>query len=214
MSRRGRAALPLLAVALVVAPVIGCGDRGDGRALPAATEAAPAPTTTSDEAAGAPVATRPAGLDALDPPAGAAPTALRIDGIGVDAEVVPVGVAADGSMEVPAADQVGWYRYGPVPGAAGSAVLAAHVDYDGRRGAFFDLSALRPGDAVVVDGPDGTRRYRVTETRQVAKADLAASGVFDRSGEPRLALITCGGDFDATARSYRDNVVVQAVPEA
>ena len=31
-------------------------------------------------------------------------------------------------------------------------------------------------------------------------------------GVPRLVLITCGGPFDQVRRSYRDNLVVYAVP--
>ena len=34
--------------------------------------------------------------------------------------------------------------------------------------------------------------------------------VFGPSPEPLLRLITCGGTFDRSRRSYRDNVVVTA----
>ena len=37
---------------------------------------------------------------------------------------------------------VAWYRYGPTPGAPGSAVLAGHVDWHGVPGIFFHLSEL------------------------------------------------------------------------
>jgi hypothetical protein len=36
--------------------------------------------------------------------------------------------------------------------------------------------------------------------------------LFSGTGAPRLTLITCGGSFDAARRSYRENVVVTAVP--
>jgi sortase (surface protein transpeptidase) len=141
------------------------------------------------------------------------PAALRLPSIGVDAVIRPVGVEPDGEMEVPDATDVGWYRFGPTPGATGSAVLAAHVDYDGRRGAFFELRELAPGDAVEVTMADGSvQQYQVEEVVQIAKGDLRTSGVFDRTGPARLALITCGGAFDAEVRSYRDNVVAYAVP--
>ncbi len=47
---------------------------------------------------------------------------------------------------------------------------------------------------------------------RVDKARLPVDSLFDRRGGPRLTLVTCGGEFDQQARSYRDNVVVVAVP--
>jgi hypothetical protein len=147
-------------------------------------------------------------------PAPAVPVRLRIGAIGVDAPVVPVGVEPNGDMEVPGASDVGWYRFGPTPGATGSAVLAAHVDYDGRPGAFFALRQIRPGSPIEVDfGPGGVRRFRAVRSERVAKTSLPTGDVFSRDGAPRLALITCGGAFDQSARSYADNVVVFAEPQ-
>jgi sortase (surface protein transpeptidase) len=116
-------------------------------------------------------------------------------------------------MEVPGAVEVGWYRYGPAPGSSGSAVLAAHVDYEGREGAFFRLRELRPGAEVEVTAKAGaSRRFRVTEVVRYPKDELPDDRVFGRDGGPRLALVTCGGEFDRSARTYRDNVVAFAEP--
>jgi len=35
--------------------------------------------------------------------------------------------------------------------------------------------------------------------------------LFARTGQPRLTLITCGGAFNRTTRSYDNNIVVTAV---
>ncbi|MBC8092483.1 MAG: class F sortase, partial [Pseudonocardia sp.] len=51
----------------------------------------------------------------------------------------------------------------------------------------------------------------VSEIQQVTK-DALPAGLFDTGGERRLALVTCGGSFDRDARSYRDNLIVWAVP--
>ena len=56
-----------------------------------------------------------------------------------------------------------------------------------------------------------TRSYRVTSLRRVRKAALP-TGIFTRSGERRLVLVTCGGPFDTRTKRYRDNVIVTAVP--
>ena len=94
----------------------------------------------------------------------------------------------------------------------GSAVLAAHVDYDGRRGAFFRLRELSVGAEVRVDLDDGSAlTFVVRSLDQVAKDQLDPR-LFARDGAPRLALITCGGSFDRDERSYRDNIVAIAEP--
>lgn len=142
------------------------------------------------------------------------PSRLRIAALGIDAPVVGLGVASTGAMEVPPdADTVAWYGYGPSPGQPGSAVLAAHVDYNGREGVFFRLRDLRAGDMVIVDFADGgSRTFVVRERASVAKEALPVDELFRREGRRALTLITCGGDFNPATRSYRDNVIVRAVP--
>ena len=66
-----------------------------------------------------------------------------------------------------------------MPGAAGSAVLAAHVDDDGRRGVSFDLDALEAGDAVRVDFDDGrTLTFDVVRWQRDAKERPPIRGLF------------------------------------
>lgn len=148
-------------------------------------------------------------------PSGVQPSRLLIADLGVDAEVVPVGLEPDGSMEIPGSTQAGWYEpTGILPGhPAGSAVIAAHVDYQGQRGVFFDLRGIAEGSEVVVLGPDRSeRRFKVTERFQVDKDELPAEELFRTGGPPTLTLITCGGAFDRSVRHYEDNIVVRAVP--
>jgi LPXTG-site transpeptidase (sortase) family protein len=143
------------------------------------------------------------------------PVRVRAPAVDLDAAVVAVGVTDDGQMAVPdRVAEVGWYRFGTVPGAAaGSAVLAGHVDDRVQgEGAFADLAGMRPGDGVSVDGPGSTATYRVREARTFAKDTLPVTDLFRESGPPRLVLVTCDGPFDRAARSYRDNLVVLADP--
>ena len=171
------------------------------------TTAAPSTTTTTPPATSTSTSTIP------PRPAPGEPRRLVIADLSVDAPVVPVGLEADGSMEVPPADQVGWYLHGVAPGSdRGSAVLAAHVDYGGRRGVFFDLARLPVGAVVEVTDERGVRRrWSVTERYQVDKDALDIPELFRDSGAPTLTLITCGGAFDRSGRSYEDNVVVRGV---
>jgi sortase (surface protein transpeptidase) len=150
-------------------------------------------------------------VDLSPPPA---PVDIALPSIGVDAPIVPVGVDPDGLMGVPEdVDEVGWYRWGSAPGSGeGTIVLAGHVDSRSQgRGAFFDLRVMQVGDEVTVLDEEGTETtWRVTGRRTYDKASLPVDELYRRDGQPRLLLITCGGDFDADARSYRSNVVVEA----
>jgi LPXTG-site transpeptidase (sortase) family protein len=139
---------------------------------------------------------------------------ITIDAIDVDgAPITPVGVLDNGEMEIPPGSEVGWYRFGPAPGEDGSAVLAAHISFNGRDGVFRHLSRVDPGDLVEISFDDGTAStYEVVETAQYPKDGLPFDRVFSREGDPVLTLITCGGDFNRSIRSYSDNLVAYAVP--
>lgn len=152
-----------------------------------------------------------------EPVVRSAPLAVRIPAIAVDATTVPVGLEGDGSMEIPSdVSTIGWYEpaegLGVVPGQTGTAVLAGHVDSRTQgTGAFYFLRELTVGDSVEIAHEDGSvSTWRITEVVQYAKDSLPIDEVFVWSGAPRLALITCGGPFDWTARSYTDNLVVFA----
>jgi hypothetical protein len=144
------------------------------------------------------------------------PVALEIPALTVDAEVVPVGLEDDGTMEIPEdVATAGWYDLGVAPNAtAGSAVLAGHVDSRTQgRGAFFDLRELDVDDEATVRHEDGTETsWQVTARTSYPKDEAPLAELFAGDGPPRLVLITCGGEFDATARSYDENVVVILEP--
>lgn len=141
------------------------------------------------------------------------PVGLRIGSIDVDSPVVPVGVLDNGEMEIPGAAEVGWYRYGPSPGESGSAVLAAHIAYNGRNGVFRKLDRMQVGDTFEVVYDDGSvSPFVVTEVAHYGKAALPFDRVFAKDGDAELVLITCGGTFNESLRSYEDNFVVYATP--
>ena len=144
----------------------------------------------------------------------AVPTSISIEGIGVTgAPVNDVGVEENGDMEIPGADNVGWYRFNPTPGEPGSSVLAAHISYNGEPGVFRYLDDVEIGERVVVTFDDGTStEFEIIELAQYDKQELPDDRVFAKDGDPVLTLITCGGDFNRSLRSYEDNVVAYAIP--
>lgn len=178
---------------------------------PLATSTTPVPSTETTVAP-KPPPTSTSTSTTIAPAPPAPPTRIRIPAVGIDARVVPVALRLDGQMEVPPAEDVGWYRLGPAPGGAGSSVLAAHIDQAGRRGAFFDLRSVPEGAEVLVDAGGAVQRFTVSAREQVAKADVRLDRYFTATGPARLTLITCGGVFDAGSRHYEDNIIVTAVP--
>jgi LPXTG-site transpeptidase (sortase) family protein len=151
-------------------------------------------------------------LDELAPATVVAPVAIRIPAHDVSSTVVPVGVdEGTGELSVPADPaQVGWYQFGATPGSAGAAVLAGHVDWKGRPGAFLHLDRVQTGERVEIDLGDGTTHaFVVIETHVIAKTELPAD-LFARTGPSTLVLITCGGEFDRSIHRYKQNVVVVA----
>lgn len=153
-------------------------------------------------------------LEGLGEPVGQTPLSISLPALGVErAQIIPVGLEENGELEVPGAETVGWYRFGVgVGGGQGSAVLAAHIAYNGRNGVFVALSESAVGDEVVVSQEGVDLTYRVEEITQYGKLDLPIGELFTETGEEKLVLITCGGSFNPSLQSYDDNVVVVATP--
>ncbi|WP_219905448.1 class F sortase [Actinopolyspora mortivallis] len=142
----------------------------------------------------------------------ARPRAVRIPSIGVEAPVVPLGLNADHTVEVPEDfSRTGWYRHGPTPGEIGSAVILGHVDSHHGPAVFYRLHELRSGDAVRVTRVDGTTAtFRVDAVRQYPKNRFPTNRVYGATDHAALRLITCGGDFNTTTRDYESNIIVYA----
>lgn len=155
-------------------------------------------------------------LDSLATVSGRSPVSLGIESIGVDAPIDGYGIdERTGQMDVPNnVREVGWYEYGPSPGEAGSAVLAAHVDLKSQGpGVFFDLKKLEPGDLLEVSFDDGSvEAFEVRARVTYAKEELPLDVIFSRAGAPVLTLVTCGGGFSPSQETYDSNVVVYATP--
>ncbi|GAA2187055.1 class F sortase [Micromonospora lupini] len=144
-----------------------------------------------------------------------APTTIEIPRIGVDATVLSLGTNPDGTVQVPPleqADKAGWYEPGASPGETGNAVIVGHVD-SAKLGpaVFFDLGSLVPGDTITVRrADDRPATFRVDSVKSYPKTSFPTELVYGPNDRPGLRVVTCGGQFDEVARSYRDNIVVFA----
>lgn len=174
----------------------------------------------------APLGEAPSALDeangAVAAPAapGPAPTTLRIPRLGLTVGLGPLGLDPDGSIQEPPVTRpgdAGWYSLGVRPGDPGPAVILGHVS--GRPegapravpGVFAHLDQLRPGDEVVVDRTEGPpARFVVYDRKTVLKDRFPTQSVYGDTPGPELRLITCGGEFRQSVRSYASNVIVWA----
>lgn len=159
-----------------------------------------------------------AGLDALAVAEPVVPVRISVPDLSIDMSIEAEGLDDDGAMALPDnAATAGWYKFGPgLKAPAGATVIAAHIDsrHDGI-GPFSKLKDAPVGSVVNVTAADGSVvAYTVTEVRSVGKIDAPMAEVFDRSGTPRLTLVTCGGAFDTSTGHYVDNVIVTATPVA
>ena len=142
------------------------------------------------------------------------PTRVDIPAIDVRARLVPVGVASDGAIALPPADQphlAGWYELGVSPGERGRSVIVGHLDsrYSGPA-VFYRLGALRPGDMITVLRRDGVRAtFSVDATALHPRNDFPAAAVHGLGPRPELRLITCGGRYDSQ-RGWTHNIIVSA----
>ncbi|MEV6941283.1 class F sortase [Streptomyces sp. NPDC051172] len=185
-------------------------------ALAALLVACGGPGATTGSATGTPSASAP-------PPAKSAekvsevgrsiPVGLRIPAIGVDTPVMKLGLAADGSVQVPpiaAHDRAGWYEHSPTPGQTGPSVILGHVTVGAYGdGVFRRLGELHRGEKIVTRLENGTAAvFAVTDVRTVSKAHFPSDEVYGNVNRPELRLITCGGE--RTGDGYLDNVIVFA----
>lgn len=147
-------------------------------------------------------------------PAVAVPVRLRIPALHIDSSLQHLDRVADGSVAVPdRPDRAGWFAEGPRPGQPGPAVILGHVDSHTGPGVFLSLARVRRGAVVHVDRADRTTvTFRVTEVSRVPKDRFPTDLVYAPTLEPTLRLVTCGGGFDESQRSYKDNVIVFATP--
>jgi sortase (surface protein transpeptidase) len=138
------------------------------------------------------------------------PSRLIVPALNIDANVQHVGLTEKGNMANPKGfKDVGWYKYGTVPGNLGSAVMAGHLDNGlGLPGVFKHLQDLQPGDDIyTVDSTGGRLHFKVSRIASF-NYDEAPTGVFSNVDEAYLNLITCGGAWIPGLKTYDKRIVV------
>lgn len=222
VSPRHRTRLALVAAALAVLAVLATVVlAGRGSAPPAVADERPAadasrsaPTSTPAPAGGwAPTTPSPDRAGPEQPGPALLPVTVDVPAIEVHSDLLRLGTDATGVLVPPDPyDVAGWFTGGPAPGEVGPAIIAGHVDSRAGPGVFFRLEEMKPGQKIIVTRSDGsTVRFTVRQVERYPKLDFPTQRVYGPTPGHELRLITCGGDFDRSRRSYLDNIVVYAV---
>jgi sortase A len=179
---------PLVVVASVAVSV--------AAAYPISGEVAEVPTPE-------PVAPTPAPVSVFTP------EAMEIPKIGVSAPTTVVWTEPSGRMGSPTNGvDIGWWG-GRRPGE-GNALFAAHFDWQGSPGSFYQLKDLEPGDEVIVTGEGQSQTYRVDWVQIVHRKVETGEILGNTEGRNEITLITCEGFFDRNIGGREDRVVARA----
>lgn len=143
---------------------------------------------------------------------------LAIPSLGIRASLVDVGLEhGSNAMVIPAAELVGHYSLAaPIGAAAGSTLLAGHVNHeDWSPGALWNLSKAQGGAHVYITDAAGKHfTYKITAARTINRQPLPTD-TYAVDGKPQLVIVTCAGKPgpDGKVLNYDQNTIVTAVPE-
>ncbi|MYV39019.1 class F sortase [Streptomyces sp. SID1328] len=145
------------------------------------------------------------------PMARSLPVRVTIPSAGVDTgPVLKLGLAADGTVEVPSvaqASRIGWYSKGVTPGETGPAVLIGHYDTVNGPAVLRNVGQIKQGARITVARADGSSAvFSVRTVEQVDKDAFPTGKVYGDTTRPELRLITCGGAIENGHRP--DNIII------
>lgn len=148
----------------------------------------------------------------------------------VSCPIVPVGIIqATGKDDQPLYDEAGnplytmdtldsekeaaWLETGPSPGEYGNAILNGHITWKKVAGVFSVLKDIQIGENIAVTFEDGSVAYFQVTSRDVFTIDDYPEWVMATdTGDTRMTMITCGGDWNSSAGTHNDRIVVVAKP--
>ncbi len=143
------------------------------------------------------------------------PLRLEIPALKIDAKIQKVGITTKGNMAAPTNfKDVGWYKYGSLPGEAGNAIMAGHVDNGiAFPGVFKHLGELKKGDDIYVKMSDEEIIHYVVTGSAIYDYDDKLESIISPENVHSLKLITCTGRILLSKRTHASRLVVTAVEE-
>ncbi|MEV1289701.1 class F sortase [Micromonospora sp. NPDC049679] len=142
------------------------------------------------------------------------PAAISIPDLQLRAAVHSVGLAPDGTIEVPPLErhrEAGWFERSPTPGELGPSLIVGHVDSRTGPSVFHGLKTLKSGAKIEIARQDGSQAvFKVESVERFDKRALPNDRVYGDFSRANLRLITCGGQWVGGETGYADNVIVFA----
>ncbi len=109
--------------------------------------------------------------------------------------------------------EAAWLETGPSPGEYGNAILNGHITWKKVAGVFSVLKDIQIGENIAVTFEDGSVAYFQVTSRDVFTIDDYPEWVMATdTGDTRMTMITCGGDWNSSAGTHNDRIVVVAKP--
>lgn len=139
------------------------------------------------------------------------PMTIQIPAIGVNTQLVGLGLTKSGALDVTKSGfPASWYTGAPTPGQVGPAIIVGHSSWDKRPAAFYRLGSLKANDLITVGRQDGTvATFRVTQVQLYPKSNFPTKTVYGNINFAGLRLITCGG-YSVYTGNNEKNIVVFA----
>lgn len=137
---------------------------------------------------------------------------LIIPSLEIDAQIKDVGITKKGNIAAPKSfTDVGWYKYGPLPGEPGTAVIDGHVNNGlGSPAVFSNLKNIKLGDTVYVQTKSDKLLSFTISKIDVYDYNASTENMFIESDDSRLLLITCTGNWIPRIKTHDKRLVVTA----
>lgn len=141
------------------------------------------------------------------------PAYLSIPKLEIDTKVQLVGISRKGNMAAPNNfTDVGWYKYGVIPGNSGSAIIAGHVNNGIALPAIFSrLEELKEGDDIFIKKEDGKLLHFSVIKSDIYDFNSRLSEIFTSDNQKLIKLITCTGTWMQSFKTHDKRLVVTAV---
>lgn len=140
------------------------------------------------------------------------PIKFSIPTLNINTKIQEVGITKKGNIASPRNFiDVGWYKYGTLPGKAGTAIIDGHVDNGlAFPGVFSNLKNIQIGDDVYVETKESDNLHFVVSQIETYNYNARTNDIFIQSDHPRLVLITCTGNWIPNLRTHDKRLVVTA----
>ena len=141
------------------------------------------------------------------------PSKFYIPTLNINTNIQEVGITQKGNIATPRVfSDVGWYKYGTLPGDNGTAVIDGHVDNGLAFPAVFsNLNKIKIGDNIYIETKENKVLNFVVNDIKTYDYNAGTQDIITESSTPRLVLITCTGNWIPNLRTHDKRLVITTV---